>query len=212
MDVLSPSKRTSGRKNFPAWIEPMQTRPGVGEKPPSGSDWLFEKKLSGVRCMVYKQGQDVQLLSPERKDLSPHFPEVASAVAQQKGSFIADGQLVAFDGGKATRKTLEKRLNTEPPVSGRLTREIPVSLHLFDILFGGDYDLRGLKLLTRKEILHTLINFEGPLRFCFFQVGNGASLLSLTAKSGWEGIVGKYVASPYEAGPSANWRIYGPAN
>lgn len=188
MEILTPSKRDSLKRYLPDWIEP--TRTSHRQKSFSGPDWLFERKLDGIRCISYKQGNDVRLLSAEKDDITSEFPQIAAMLKLQRGNFIADGEIVV--GGLPAADFL-------PSVAKK------PSYVLYDMMHGGDYDLKGLRLRTRKEILKTLLTFEGPLHYCAHVDRDGRRFYEEACAKGWAGIVAKNINSTYESGVSTNW-------
>ncbi len=181
MEILTASKRDSLRKYLPQWIEP--TTPSLRERSFSHSDWLFERKLNGIRCLCYKQGKEVRLVSANKRDITDNFPQIAEAMTSQRGSFIVDGEIVTA-----------------------LTSSVKTPLYvLYDMMHGGDYDLTGLRLRTRKEILKTLLAFEGPLHYCEHVDEDGRRFYEEACSKGWSGIIAKNMNSAYEPGLSANW-------
>ena len=61
----------------------------------SDPGWVFEPKLDGIRCIAYKRGDSVKLLSRNRLDLTPTYGAVAAALAAQPGDFVIDGEIAA---------------------------------------------------------------------------------------------------------------------
>ena len=47
---------------------------------PVGDGWLFEPKWDGFRCIVFRDGDEVELASRNTKPLTRYFPEVVEAV------------------------------------------------------------------------------------------------------------------------------------
>ena len=47
----------------------------------TGPEWMFERKLDGIRMLAFKNGSDVRLLSRNRLPLNGSYPDVAAAVA-----------------------------------------------------------------------------------------------------------------------------------
>ena len=66
---------------FPAWVEPelaTLTRDRF-----SDPGWIFERKLDGERCLAFREGSAVRLMTRNKKEISTSYPELASAVAAQ---------------------------------------------------------------------------------------------------------------------------------
>ena len=46
----------------------------------TGRDWVFERKLDGIRMLAFKQGAHVRLLSRNRLAQNAAYPSVVAAV------------------------------------------------------------------------------------------------------------------------------------
>ena len=65
----------------------------------SDPDWIFERKLDGIRCVAIRVGPRLRLLSRNDLSLNERYPELAEALAaQSRERFAVDGEVVAFDG------------------------------------------------------------------------------------------------------------------
>ncbi len=83
------------KKKQPSWTAPMLAT--LTDERFSDPDWIFERKLDGERVLVFRQGKRVRLLSRNRKLLNNTYPELVDAYRNQPdGSFIVDGEVVAF--------------------------------------------------------------------------------------------------------------------
>ena len=96
-------------RNRPAFIQPMTAR--VVDKLPEGDAWIYEVKFDGYRALLIKDGDRVQILSRNDKDLTQTYPTVASAGrrlhAQQA---VIDGEIVAVDAtGRPSFQALQHR-------------------------------------------------------------------------------------------------------
>ena len=80
----------------PEWVEPMKAV--LTDDRFSDPDWIYERKLDGIRCLTFKTSDGVRLLSRNQLSLNHRFPEVADAVRRGPAEFVADGEVVAFDG------------------------------------------------------------------------------------------------------------------
>jgi len=47
---------------------------------PEGPDWQYEPKWDGFRCVVFRDGDDVQLQSKAGQPLARYFPEIVEAI------------------------------------------------------------------------------------------------------------------------------------
>ena len=63
--------------------------------------WLFGRKFDGERCLAFRAGQQLRLMTRNRQEVTSTYPEIADALqAQQASDFITDGEIVAFDGDR----------------------------------------------------------------------------------------------------------------
>ena len=106
----------------------------------SDPDWIFERKLDGIRCIAIRDGEHLHLLS--RNDLSQNarYPELVDALGKEAcRQFAVDGEVVAFDGSQTSFARLAQRAHTH----------VPVFLYVFDVLWLDGHDVRALPLRTR---------------------------------------------------------------
>jgi ATP-dependent DNA ligase len=99
LEALPASFRARLRKRAPpTWVAPMLAT--LTDKPFSRQGWLFEPKLDGVRCRVFRRSGGLQLLSRNGTRLNERYPELVAAFDRQTTArFITDGEIVAFEGG-----------------------------------------------------------------------------------------------------------------
>src|SRR5437879_6373968 len=110
LDDLPAGVRTLLRKHSqPSWLPPMLAT--LAHEPFSRKGWLFEPKLDGVRCLVFRNGRKLNLFSRNQKPLNHRYPELAAAFRDQpRASFIVDGEIVAFEGGITSFAKLQGRM------------------------------------------------------------------------------------------------------
>ena len=77
--------------SFPEWLVPMAAT--LTQERFTGPEWLFERKLDGIRMLAFKQGTKVTLSSRNR--VPQHYPTVADAIAKLPvKDAILDGDLL----------------------------------------------------------------------------------------------------------------------
>ena len=111
---------------------------------PAGDGWSFEPKFDGFRCIVFRDGDDVELGSRNERPLTRYFPEILRTAARRAARprrrrrrarrGHADYGL-DFD-------LLSLRIHPAASRIDKLAEEIPVSFVGFDLLAEGDDDLR----------------------------------------------------------------------
>jgi bifunctional non-homologous end joining protein LigD len=191
------------RPDQPGWLDPeLATLTGDRFSDPG---WIFERKLDGERCLAFRSGWQVRLMTRNQKEDTSTYPEITEALAaQQAGDFIIDGEIVAFDGGQTRFARLQRRLGVRHP-GPNLRAEVPVCYYVFDVLWAGDRDVRPLPLRQRKQILRGLLTFAGPLRFTEQKDTDGEAYFRQACASGWEGVIAKRADAPYRAGRTTDW-------
>ena len=66
---------------------------------PTGPEWQYEPKWDGFRCLIFRDGEKVQLQAKSGKPLTRYFPEiVAAALALRAKRFVFDGEIVVPQG------------------------------------------------------------------------------------------------------------------
>src|SRR5436305_1761574 len=75
---------------FPQWIVPMAAT--LTQERFTGPEWIFERKLDGIRLLAFKNGPDIRLLLRNR--LPQNFPAIAEAIGGMPArDLILDGEL-----------------------------------------------------------------------------------------------------------------------
>jgi DNA ligase D-like protein (predicted ligase) len=177
-------------------IEPMKAV--LADKPFSDPNWIFERKLDGIRCLAIKDASGVRLMSRTGRLMNQEYPAVVEALESEPSKeFIADGEIVAFQNGITSFSRLQRR--------GR--ERVPVFLYLFDLPSHEGEDLRPLPLRERKARLRRALEFGGPLRFNPHRNGeHGEELYREACRKGLEGVMAKRADSPYlSGGRSRDW-------
>ncbi len=172
-------------------------------EPFSDPDWIYERKLDGIRCLGIRDGpggargtEGVRMLSRNDLDLSTRYPAVRDALAAQAPArFAVDGEIVAFDGAQTSFARLTQR--------GR--RPVPVFFYVFDLLWLDGHDLTALGLRSRKRLLRGLLRYGDPLRLASHRNRDGEAMFADACRRGWEGVVAKRADSPYRATRSRDW-------
>jgi DNA ligase D-like protein (predicted ligase) len=189
--------------SMPSWAEPQLAT--LTRERFSDPDWIFERKLDGERCLAFAEPDGVRLMTRNKKDITGTFPEIADALqAQRHGDFLADGEIVAFEGTQTRFGLLQQRLGVRQPSEEELG-SVPAYLYVFDVLFDNGRDVRDLPLLERKDLLAGLLPFRDPLRFTEHRKGDGEAFWEQACRDGWEGLVAKRADAPYQGGRSRNW-------
>ena len=190
-----------GRELLPEGITPMLAKPS--SLPANTDDWAFEIKWDGVRALASVQGGRVRLHGRSGLDMTATYPELRSLGASLgMVECVLDGEIVAFDdAGVPSFERLQQRIN----IAGtnriaRTAQAVPVTYHVFDLLFLEGHSTTSLPYGDRRRLLESL-QLDGPSWTTpASHVGAGAEMLEFTRERGLEGVIGKRVDSKYEAG------------
>lgn len=204
LDVLSDETREALRaRQQPDWTSPMLAT--LTDDPFSDPEWVYERKLDGERFLTFRHGDDVRLLSRNRKELNPSYPELVEAFeGQPTEDFIVDGEIVAFDGNLTSFARLQPRMQTHDPDEARRS-DVTVFCYLFDVLHVDGQDTTTLPLRDRKRVLEQTIDFSDPLRYATHRNEDGEAYHREACEKGWEGVIAKKADSPYAHSRSTDW-------
>jgi len=203
---LEPPKPAEKPADLPN-ISPMLAQIGKGT-PPSGPDWLYEIKWDGVRAICYIQNGRVRLVSRNGNLMDRQYPELSVLPHHIKASIaILDGEIAALDNrGLPSFELLQSRINVaEASAIATLSRNMPVVIFLFDLLYLDGRDLRGEPLTERKHLLKNLLQPTDTIRYSEHFSGTGADLLEAAKAQGLEGIIAKRASSFYESRRTSDW-------
>ncbi len=184
----------------PKFVSPMLCK--LLKAPFDGKEWIFERKLDGVRLIATKEGKAIRLWTRNKKNKARQFPEVVAALREQKGDFVVDGEAVAYSKkGILSFQAIQPRVQQKDQSKiNQLTQKAPVVYEVFDLLFFNGRDLTAQPLLKRNEQLKKLIKNGHALKYLPHVSGTGSQLFHRARKEGWEGIIGKKKNSRYLAG------------
>lgn len=171
----------------------------------SNSDWIFEKKFDGARCIVVKKNKKVTLYSRNHKKMNAAFPELVKAFEDSKEDhFILDGEIVALIKGKSSFSALQTRLNILCEEKAK-QRKVPIAFYVFDVLCIKGRQITSLPLLERKAFLKPMKIYSSLVRFTSFRQKEGERFYQEALKKGWEGILAKRKESSYLSKRSKDW-------
>ncbi len=196
-------RQTLHDEPVPDWRAP--TLATLTEKRFCDPNWIFERKFDGMRCLAFRDGDRVRLLSRNRQPLNGTYPELVDAlIAQRTTRFVVDGEVVAFEGRRTSFARLQGRLGITDPEMARASR-IRIFYYLFDLLHLDGKSTTDLPLIWRKRLLGSAIDFSGPLRYTTHRVEDGIAAYQAACRRGDEGVIAKLADSRYEGRRSTNW-------
>jgi bifunctional non-homologous end joining protein LigD len=171
----------------------------------SDPDWIYESKLDGQRSLLFRRGSEIRLMTRNEKDWTSRYPDLVEPIeAEDPPDLIADGEIVAFDGDRTSFSRLQERMQNAHPTSEEVER-CPVFYSLFDLVWFDGYDLTGMPLRARKEVLAAAFAFRRSLRYSDHVEEEGETAFRAACARGEEGLIAKRLDSPYTAGRSRDW-------
>ena len=124
---------------------------------------LYEPKWDGFRCVVFRDGDEVELGSRKERPLTRYFPEIVEAArAQLPPRCVVDGEIVIASGAGLDFEALLQRIHPAASRVDLLAHETSAMLIAFDLLHsvgGQERDLLGLQLAC-----HVLLLFGTRMR------------------------------------------------
>ncbi|MCW2543937.1 MAG: ATP-dependent ligase [Frankiales bacterium] len=173
-------------------VKPMLAKP-VPEVPEG--DFLYEPKWDGFRCIVFRDGDEVELGSRNEKPLTRYFPEVVEAVkANLPERCVVDGEIVISGGKGLDFEALLQRIHPADSRVRMLAEQTPAGFIAFDLLALDDEDLMGRPQSERRALLEkalakakppvhlTPITDDPVLASDWFDLFEGAGLDGVVAK------------------------------
>ena len=173
---------------------------------PIGSEWQYEPKWDGFRCLAFRGGKRIELMSKAGKSLTRYFPELVRALSElDANKFVLDGEIVIEVGGTLSFDHLLMRIHPAASRIKKLSDETPCTFIVFDLLV----DERGRSLVkkslgVRREHLDRFAS-KYLKRNHAIRLSPATDDLSVARK--WfrmgvalDGVIAKRVDLPYQSG------------
>ncbi len=115
---------------------------------------LFEPKWDGFRCIVFRDGEEVELASRNERPLTRYFPELLAPLRESLPErCVVDGEIVVVGANGLDFNALQQRVHPAHSRINRLAEETPASFVAFDLLAEGDDDLLTTPFAERRRRL-----------------------------------------------------------
>jgi ATP-dependent DNA ligase len=184
---------------------PMEARPVT--EIPVGDDWQYEPKWDGFRCIAFRDGKQVDLMSKAGKPLGRYFPELVHALSALAGpKFVLDGEIVIAEGDRLAFDELQQRIHPAASRIAKLSTEHPASYIVFDMLVNASgKSIAAQPLSVRRAALESFaakqLRWQSTVR-----LSPATSDLRTvqgwfaTVGSGLDGIIAKRMDTGYRSG------------
>lgn len=181
-------------------LQPMlaKTAESAGEAVGLLGDAVLECKLDGARIQVHRSGGRVAVFTRNLRDITPGVPEVVQAVlAYPAHSLILDGEALLLGPGGSPEEFQDSmsRFGSDGPGGP------PLTAFYFDCLHLDGADLIDLPLRDRRKALEGVVpDQERVVSMVTSAPGQAVRFFDEAVASGYEGVMVKSLAHPYEAG------------
>jgi DNA ligase D-like protein (predicted ligase) len=178
------------------FLEPMECL--AVPKLPEGPEWVYEIKLDGYRALGINSEGKLSLYSRNRKSFHRQYAHIFGALRELPENTVLDGEIVALD------DTGQPNFNLLQHFRAKASK---ICYFVFDLLVFEGSDLTHSRLIDRREILKTKLQFSSTLiRIAPYFETSAAMMLQSAHEQGLEGVVAKRKDSRYEAGKrSGSW-------
>jgi DNA ligase-1 len=148
-------------KPYPFMLaSPLETEPGeLGVV----NDWQVEYKWDGIRAQLIRREGEAYLWSRGEEQVADAFPEIVAAAKALPKDAVLDGELLAWEDGRALPfGQLQKRLGRKH-VELSLFPDVPVVFMAYDALEIDQQDLREQSMQQRRAVLESLLEPQSDI-------------------------------------------------
>jgi ATP-dependent DNA ligase len=142
-------------------VKPMLAK--LSREMPVGDEFVYEPKWDGFRCIVFRDGDEVELGSRNEKPLTRYFPELLPALrANLPDRCVLDGEIVIPGPEGLEFDALLNRIHPAVSRINLLAEQTPASFVAFDLLALGDDDLMEVPFAERRAFLEKALATAKP--------------------------------------------------
>ena len=190
---------------IPRSYAPMEAK--LVDELPVGAEWQYEPKWDGFRCVAFRDGDKVDVMSKAGKPLTRYFPELVEMLLQVRAKhFVLDGEIVVPKDGELSFDELLLRIHPAKSRVTKLAAESPASFIVFDLLVDAKgHSLVEQPLAERRPALEAFVEAEVPsgLRIELSPATTKMATVKQWFRSvggGLDGVIAKELALPYQTG------------
>jgi ATP-dependent DNA ligase len=202
-DPSSTAPAAPMRLPFQPPLEPMLAK--LARSIPDGDGWLFEPKWDGFRCVVFRDGERLELISRKLRPLGRYFPELLGPLREALPErCVVDGEIVVADADSQGLDfdALLQRIHPAESRINRLAAETPASFVAFDLLALDDSSLLDRTMQQRRTGLVEVVVENDVVRVTPATTDRAVAedWFHRFEGAGLDGIVAKPLAGTYEPG------------
>ena len=137
-------------------VSPMLAK--LARELPTTPGLLYEPKWDGFRCIVFRDGDDLELGSRNEKPLTRYFPDLVEPLrAALPDRVVVDGEIVIATDSGLDFDLLSLRIHPAKSRVAMLAEATPAAFVAFDLLAEGDDDLREAPFSERRARLEAML-------------------------------------------------------
>lgn len=199
---LVPGKLAGAKKApMPATMEIQLA--GTGTEPPKSAGWVHEIKFDGYRTLAFVEGKETRLITRGGLDWTRRYGDLPVAFGKLGvKEAVIDGEIVVLD-----HKGISRFADLQDALSEGAGNKLV--FYAFDLLHLDGYDLRGVPLLKRKDMLARLLaghlTGRSAIQYSDHVEGDGDALFQRASEMGLEGVISKRADATYAGGRSTTW-------
>lgn len=188
-----------------ALIAPMLPISGSA---PNGSEWAYEFRWSGLRCLARVNDSAVQLVDGAQQPITTHYPELTVLRAFSRDrEMVLDGMIVAVDQQPPSSFPRAVGADVDLPWHVRNVGR-PLAYVVFDLLSLNGNDFLSHPYRKRRSVLAGLRLYWPPRVLVppHFRDGAAEQVQAMARDHQFTGVVAKHLESPYRPGQrSPEW-------
>lgn len=169
---------------------------------PTEGKWFFEPKWDGFRALVFRDGDELEIQSRDKKSLNRYFPDIVAALKSQlPPRVVLDGEIVIARGTVLDFEALQLRLHPAASRVKTLAEQTPASIVFFDLLSDGERDLRNEPFETRRTMLEDMFRNAAPPVYLTPATQERATALDWFRRfegAGLDGVMAKAASGEYQ--------------
>jgi ATP-dependent DNA ligase len=178
---------------------------------PEGDGLAYEPKWDGFRCIVFRDGDEIELGSRNERPLTRYFPEVVTALRENVPErCVLDGEVVIAGPSGLDFDALLQRIHPAASRVELLATTTPASFVAFDLLATDERDLRPAPYSERRALLeHELAAAAPPVYLtpATSEVAAAQDWFSRFEGAGLDGVMVKPVDLAYREGERVMWKV-----
>ncbi|QIG44423.1 ATP-dependent DNA ligase [Nocardioides anomalus] len=183
-------------------VQPMLAKSVKGV--PTQEGLLFEPKWDGFRCIVFRDGDEVELTSRNTKPLTRYFPDLVEAIKRQLPErIVLDGEVFVAVGDRLEFEVLQERIHPAKSRVDMLSEKTPAGFVAFDLLALGDESYADRPLHERRAALEEALGGLGAEGPCYLtrttdDPAEADRWFEQFEGAGLDGVVAKPLDAPYQ--------------